>query len=1662
MGELEGTYRVLQTPGARLGTATPVGVSTLEPGQGPPARAARPAARTHIRVQLLDDSVEVFDIEPKCDGQALLTQVWERLNLIECDYFGLESQNAQSCWIWLEPMKPIIRQVRRPKNAVLRLAVKFFPPDPGQLQEEYTRYLFALQLKRDLLEERLTCTDTTAALLASHLLQAEVGDYDETLDREHLRAHEYVPRQERALHRILAFHRELASGVQGGVTCATALSSSSLRRGPGVSHRGLLRVWSGSTGFQTSLGQSFVTWACPARLLLRLSCLGSKSRVRGCARRSPAEPSVPAGSSTRINTFNWSRLRKLSFKRKRFLIKLHPEVHGPYQDTLEFVLGSRDECKNFWKICVEHHTFFRLLDQPKPKAKAVLFSRGSSFRYSGRTQKQLADYVKDGGMKRVPYERRHSKTQTSLRALKVDLPRQSIAFSEGVRTPVTPSPTTASFCSAPASPPVPPGSRDFQVGSGSSETGPPAPGAWRPAAERSSMATAQPLRLPALQPHQGAGFGWGAKSCGPRSPEGRSCPTSGPDSGGAGRGHPAAGRGDRSEGPLTGGSSSRGGHLCSPPGHGGGPVFTLTSAQLQVSEEFIDDDPADISFFAGGSEAFSFPYGGLSPGSGPSSPEGSSPEVAPRDGGCGFEFEEGSLGDAHPLDTSELLEVKAQASLMQRLLSPSDTSSLRNNQSEASSLSNAPLPSSLSAHMPGSAPPSGGSSMANFPACSVRSEASSAFQFSDIVDQLEQLSYPPTAAEDSSSSDTDSWGSEAAVPLDVSLFFSSPFAQARADRVIFDLQNNVKNLIPGERIDENLRMLDTAAPVLTEPTPDAVLRPGRACVWTGVGTVRQPLLPCRCFACALLLGARPCLGFRGRSLPSVLMLARPAAQMRVPCVPVPSRVTRIPAALLPGCGGARGRASLTPGQSSCLPASSPGAAFCMNASTSPGAAGPTLASDCLTVAARDDSPQEASGEPLAFLSSPAQACCGPVVSTQLDAPHPIQSLGRTPASRAAAPGGRLRRVPGSAGLGEGRLLCGVWGHLAPSVVGVVGRLAALDRPPLAHAPREPAGLAWSVPSVSGRERKSPVASLSRSVHSGRTFLPTTSLQTAYYVARLQDLEVPEAAGDRSAPHVLCARPSGKPHYELPGGDLVEEAVWGGRVLGRPVDLLSGPVSVSAGPQSGNAGLGNQHTPCLSVESPQPSPSTQRSPPGLSPQGPAVQGPNPLLGPVLSDAAGAGMDDREEPKRKCVPTDEAYFIAKEILATERTYLKDLEVITVWFRSAVVKADAMPADLMTLLFSNIDPIYEFHRGFLREVEQRLALWVPTVPFLSFLRVSGPTLALPGSPVRSLSAVFLELKPPLKCHKLVGGGFCPRHPSPLAPACTEGPLHADALQAITEVTSMLQHSLVQLENLQKLTELQRDLVGIESLVAPGRELIREGCLHKLSRKGLQQRMFFLFSDMLLYTSRDAGGSSHFRIRGLLPLHGMLVEDQESEWSVPHCFTIYAAQKTIMVAASTRLEKAKWLHDLNAAIDAAKTGSALVPPARVLCPLPRGSPNEASLEPESEDEAGGARGSVAGTGRHRASTAAHVCWCRQSSVSRADHSAAVENQLSGYLLRKFKNSSGWQKLWVVFTNFCLFFYKTHQAGPPVRLGDVGGPGTEASLVPPSPHFCKVDSKPH
>ncbi|KFO19127.1 FERM domain-containing protein 7, partial [Fukomys damarensis] len=85
--------------------------------------------------------------------------------------------------------------------------------------------------------------------------------------------------------------------------------------------------------------------------------------------------------NTKINTFNWAKIRKLSFKRRHFLIKLHANILVLCKDTLEFTMASRDACKAFWKTCVEYHAFFRLSEEPKSKPKTLLCSKGSSFRY---------------------------------------------------------------------------------------------------------------------------------------------------------------------------------------------------------------------------------------------------------------------------------------------------------------------------------------------------------------------------------------------------------------------------------------------------------------------------------------------------------------------------------------------------------------------------------------------------------------------------------------------------------------------------------------------------------------------------------------------------------------------------------------------------------------------------------------------------------------------------------------------------------------------------------------------------------------------------------------------------------------------------------------------------------------------------------------------------------------------------------------------------------------------------------------------------------------------------------------------------------------------------------------------------------------------------------
>jgi FERM/RhoGEF/pleckstrin domain protein 2 len=90
-----------------------------------------------VKVLMLDDVPVPFQIDAKATGFDLTNMTYQYLKLVESDYFGLEYIDAKGKKCWLDHDKPVCKQVVN--NSLLIFCVKFYTPDPGQLEEEYTR-----------------------------------------------------------------------------------------------------------------------------------------------------------------------------------------------------------------------------------------------------------------------------------------------------------------------------------------------------------------------------------------------------------------------------------------------------------------------------------------------------------------------------------------------------------------------------------------------------------------------------------------------------------------------------------------------------------------------------------------------------------------------------------------------------------------------------------------------------------------------------------------------------------------------------------------------------------------------------------------------------------------------------------------------------------------------------------------------------------------------------------------------------------------------------------------------------------------------------------------------------------------------------------------------------------------------------------------------------------------------------------------------------------------------------------------------------------------------------------------------------------------------------------------------------------------------------------
>ncbi|KAM9393817.1 FERM domain-containing protein 3 [Pholidichthys leucotaenia] len=321
-------------------------------------------------IRLLDDSEISCSIQRDTKGQFLLDHVCNHYNLLEKDYFGIRYVDPEKQRHWLEPNKPVVKQMRSAQQPYMMcFRVKFYPYEPMKIKEELTRYLLYLQLKRDIYHGRLLCPFAEAAYLGACIVQAELGDYDpEEHPLDYIRDFKLFPKQSLKLERkIMEIHRNELRGQ-----CAALAELNMLQRAHMLETYGVdphpCKDFTGSTAFVGFTATGFVVFQ------------GNK----------------------RIHLLKWADVSKLKFEGKTFYvigiqkeISLTGRIHCNRMKklVLTFHTSTPAACKHLWKCGVENQAFYKCAksSQIKTVSSSNIFFKGSRFRYSGRVAKEVIE-----------------------------------------------------------------------------------------------------------------------------------------------------------------------------------------------------------------------------------------------------------------------------------------------------------------------------------------------------------------------------------------------------------------------------------------------------------------------------------------------------------------------------------------------------------------------------------------------------------------------------------------------------------------------------------------------------------------------------------------------------------------------------------------------------------------------------------------------------------------------------------------------------------------------------------------------------------------------------------------------------------------------------------------------------------------------------------------------------------------------------------------------------------------------------------------------------------------------------------------------------------------------------------------------------------------------
>ncbi|XP_072524742.1 band 4.1-like protein 3b isoform X6 [Salminus brasiliensis] len=361
-----------------------------------PLSSTRELKNMQCRITLLDGSDYTCTVEQKkVKGQVLFDKVCDHLNLLEKDYFGLTYRDAENQKNWLDPAKELKKQIRT-GPWTFGFNVKFYPPDPAQLSEDITRYYLCQQLRDDVVSGRLPCSFATHTLLGSYIAQSEVGDYDpEELGSDYISDLRFAPNQTKELEeKVMDLHRNHRGMTPAEAEMQFLENAKKLSMyGVDLHHAKLVgRLFEclAAAKEEDSEGVEIMLGVCASGLLIY------RDRLR-------------------INRFAWPKILKISYKRNNFYIKIRPGELEQFDSTIGFKLPNHKASKRLWKVCVEHHAFFRLVSPEAPPKRFM--SLGSKFRYSGRTQAQTRRASSQISRPAPQFQRSSSKRHTTSRSL---------------------------------------------------------------------------------------------------------------------------------------------------------------------------------------------------------------------------------------------------------------------------------------------------------------------------------------------------------------------------------------------------------------------------------------------------------------------------------------------------------------------------------------------------------------------------------------------------------------------------------------------------------------------------------------------------------------------------------------------------------------------------------------------------------------------------------------------------------------------------------------------------------------------------------------------------------------------------------------------------------------------------------------------------------------------------------------------------------------------------------------------------------------------------------------------------------------------------------------------------------------------------------------------